>query len=80
MIIREYYSTRSDGVKLYRTYSDQGVCISRDGAIYEEAIDPEGYEDRIYEETTIPIPNVLNGTDEEAREALNIILNGEEEN
>lgn len=79
MIIRELYTTRNDGVKLYRTYSDQGVCITRDGEIYEEAVDPEGYEDRIYEETTIPISNSINGTDEEAREALNIILNGEEE-
>lgn len=78
MIIREYYSTRSDGVKLYRTYSDQGFCISRNGAIYEEAIDPEGYENRIYEETDIKIP-ISEVSDDTAREALNIILNGEEQ-
>lgn len=36
------------------TVSDNGFMISRDGALYSEAWDPEGT-DRIYEETDIPI-------------------------
>lgn len=34
--------------------SDSGFMISRDGALYSEAWDPEGT-NRIYEETDIPI-------------------------
>lgn len=41
MIVREYYKTRSDGVELYRTYSDAGYLIRQEqtGAEYSEAID-----------------------------------------
>ena len=52
MIITEYYSTRADGVRLYRTYSVKNLYIRKVGTeeIYSEAIDIEGagYE---YEET-----------------------------
>lgn len=52
MIIKEFYSTRKDGVKLYKTYSDEGFYIRKIGTeeVYDEAIDVEGapYE---YEET-----------------------------
>lgn len=43
MIVREFYTTRHDGVRLYRTYSDSGVYIKQNetGVIYEEAIDVE---------------------------------------
>ncbi len=43
MIKREYYETRSDGVKLYRTFSDEGFKIKQlpTGFIYDEAIDVE---------------------------------------
>lgn len=43
MIVREYYGERSDGVKLYRNYSDQGFKIKPDGieAVYDEAIESE---------------------------------------
>lgn len=43
MIKRDYYETRSDGVKLYRTYSDLDYMIKKVGTdeIYEEAIDVE---------------------------------------
>ena len=43
MIIREHYKTRSDGVELYRTYSDAGYLIRQveTGAEYSEAIDVE---------------------------------------
>ena len=52
MIVTEYYSTRADGVRLYRTYSDQNKYIQKVGTneVYSEAIDLEskGY---TYEET-----------------------------
>lgn len=44
MIIREHYKTRSDGVELYKTYSDAGYLIRQEqtGAEYSEAIDVDG--------------------------------------
>lgn len=55
MIKIEEYMTRSDGVKLIRTYSDAGFQIRQDqtGIVYSEAIDVEnsGY---TYTETDIP--------------------------
>lgn len=43
MIVTEPYKTRSDGVKLIRTYSDTGHRLIRnDGVVYDEAIDIEG--------------------------------------
>ena len=51
-IVKEFYKERNDGVKLYRTYSDENYMIRKVGTeeIYEEAIDVESasYE---YEET-----------------------------
>jgi len=72
MIKTEYYSIRSDGVKLYRTYSAEGKMIERDGVMYAEAIDPEGV-NRVYTETDIDneADNVT------AEEALSIITGGE---
>ncbi len=57
MIIREYFATRKDGVKLYRTYSDQGMMIRQieTDALYSEAIDIENAP-YTYEETDTPIP------------------------
>ena len=54
MIIQEYYTTRSDGVRLIRTYSNRGFMIERDGVMYDEAIDPEDLH-REYTETDTPI-------------------------
>ncbi len=55
MIIREFYKTRSDGVNLYRTFSDENRMIRKVGTdkIYSEAIDVEaaGYS---YGETDLP--------------------------
>lgn len=58
MIITEYYMTRSDGVVLVRTYSDEGKMIRKVGTdeVYAEAIDPEG-SGRRYEETDEDIEN-----------------------
>ena len=51
-IVKELYKTKKDGVKLYKTYSDEGYMIKKVGTdeLYEEAIDVEDatYE---YEET-----------------------------
>ena len=43
MIIKEYYTTRKDGVRLYRTYSDQNLYIRQlpTNIEYAEAIDVE---------------------------------------
>lgn len=38
-----------------RTYSDEGYMIERDGVQYSEAIDPIGFEDRVYTETDVKI-------------------------
>ncbi len=51
-IIKEYYSTRKDGVKLYKTYSDENKYIKQlpTNAIYDIAIDVENAP-YTYEET-----------------------------
>ena len=56
MIVREYYSTREDGVRLFRTYSDTNHKIMQKSTmvVYDEAIDIEGAP-YIYEETDDPI-------------------------
>ena len=59
MIVKEYYNTREDGVKLFRTYSDENKYIQKVGTteIYSEAIDIEDapYE---YVETEQEIENI----------------------
>ena len=44
MIVKEHYKTRTDGVELYKTYSDAGYLIRQveTGAEYDEAIDIDG--------------------------------------
>ena len=60
MIIIEYFKTRNEGVKLYKTYSDNNKYIHKIGTEeeYSEAIDIEnsGYE---YEETDKIIEDIL---------------------
>lgn len=72
MIVTEYYTTRSDGVRLVRTYSDKGFMIERDGIMYDEAVDPEEL-NRQYNETSekIVVPEL------DPEEALTIITGGE---
>ena len=43
MIIKEFYMTRKDGVRLFKSYSDKGLKIRKVGTdkIYDEAIDVE---------------------------------------
>ena len=70
MIIKEEYMTRADGVKLYRTYSDEGKQIIQNetGIKYAEAIDVEN------------APYTYTESDEDveltAEDALAIILGG----
>lgn len=56
MIIREYYTTRADGVRLFRSYSTEGFCILQKETkeVYDEAIDVESAP-YTYEETDIKI-------------------------
>lgn len=56
MIKREFYETRTDGVNLYRTFSDEGLRIHKVGTdeVYDEAVDVE-YAPYTYEETAEPI-------------------------
>lgn len=46
MIKREFYKERKDGVKLYRTYSNENYKIQKKGTneIYDEAVDIESSE------------------------------------
>lgn len=56
MIVKEFYSTRKDGVNLYRTYSDEGLYIVQNetGIEYTEAVDVEDAP-YTYSETDKPI-------------------------
>lgn len=56
MIVREYHSERFDGVKLFKTCSNEGMKIHKVGTseVYDEAIDIDGAP-YIYEETDEPI-------------------------
>lgn len=56
MIVKEFYRTRTDGVNLYRTYSDQNLKIRKIGTdeIYDDAVDVENAPYQ-YEETEIQI-------------------------
>ena len=56
MIIKEFYKKRSDGINLYRTYSDSKLMIKQveTGNVYTEAIDVENAA-YTYEETGMSI-------------------------
>lgn len=68
MIVKDFYTTRYDGVKLYRNYSNEGFKIRQieTGAIYDEAIDVENAP-YTYEETDelIVVPEEENEETEE---------------
>ena len=72
MIVREEFKTRADGVKLFRTYSDEGKKIIQNETdiLYDEAIDVEN----------APYTYTENDEDAEltAEEALDLILGGEQ--
>ena len=72
MIVKEEYMTRADGVKLFRTYSDEGrqIIQNETGIVYSEAIDVENAP------YTYSEGEVVNDEELSAEEALNIILGG----
>ena len=51
-VVKEFYKTRTDGVNLYKSYSDKGETIRKVGTdeVYDEAIDVENAP-YTYEET-----------------------------
>ena len=59
MIVKDFYRTREDGVRLYKSYSDQNLYIRKIGTeeVYSEAIDIETAP-YTYEETDMPIEEV----------------------
>lgn len=73
MIKTEYFTTRTDGVVLNRTYSDAGFYILQNetGIKYSEAVDVEGAP-YTYSETDEPI-EVAEGevTEQDYLDALN---------
>lgn len=71
MIVKDYYKTRADGVKLYRYRSDEGRQIeqSETGYLYDEAIDPEG--------SAYTYAETADGEEIPAEEALKIITGGD---
>ena len=70
MIKRELYKTRTDGVNLYKTYSDEGYRIKQieTSNVYDEAIDVEDAP-YTYEETDMPIEKE-NATEQDYLKAL----------
>lgn len=76
MIVTEYFKTRSDGVKLFRTYSDENRLMLQNetGIKYAEAIDVEGAP-YTYTETDEPIENEPDMTEiEEKAKAYDVLM------
>lgn len=69
--IREYFKTRQDGIRLYRTYSDE-YMIQKVGTeeTYLEAIDIENSENT-YTETDIPLEPEEQAALDDAMKMLN---------
>lgn len=80
MIKKELYTIREDGIKLYRTYSDEHFKIKQlgTGVIYDEAIDIETA-NYTYEETTEKIQQSEDLTEIELKAKAYDILIGEVE-
>lgn len=59
MVVKEFYRTREDRVRLYKSYSDQNLYIRKLGTdeVYDKAIDVETAP-YSYEETNTPIERV----------------------
>lgn len=72
-IITNYYKTRKDGVRLFRTYSDGDRFVVReDGAVFDAAVDVENSGHTYTEGDPLPDEEIT------AEEALKIIIRGEE--
>ena len=74
MIVKEEYKIRSDGVKLFRTYSDDNrkIVQNETGIVYAEAIDTENAP-YTYSESA----EFVEAEEMTADEALAIILGGD---
>ena len=74
MIVKELYTTRLDGVKLFLNYSDKGVYIRQDqtGIEYTEAIDVETAS-YTYTETDKPIEGEPQDETEQKAEAYDYL-------
>lgn len=61
MIKKDFYRTRNDGVRLFKSYSDQNLYIKKIGTeeVYSEAIDVENAP-YVYIETDTPIETLEN--------------------
>lgn len=74
MIVKEEYKIRSDGVKLFRTYSDENrkIVQNETGIVYAEAVDVENapytYCESVEKNETAALT---------AEEALALILGGD---
>lgn len=79
MIVREEFRTRGDGVKLFRTYSDEGKGILQNetGIVYHEAIDVENAPYTYTEVEDEELPTEEEDRELTAEEALAVILGGE---
>jgi hypothetical protein len=79
-VVTEYFKTRTDGVNLYRTYSDEGKQILQieTGNVYDEAIDVENtrYTYSEYEEPTDD-PEDTNPETQDGVEETNIMTRAE---
>ena len=75
MIIKDFYRTRTDGVNLYRTYSDNGMQILQNetGKTYNTAIDVENAP-YTYTETDEPIPTDGDNELAEKAKAYDILM------
>jgi len=75
MIIKEFYRTRTDGVNLYRTYSDNGMQILQNetGKTYNTAIDVEKAP-YTYTETDEPISTEVDNELTEKAKAYDILM------
>lgn len=75
MIIKELYMTRADGVKLFRSYSDEGKQIIQNetGEIYDEAIDVENAP-YTYTESDLYIDGWVDTEIEEKARAYDILM------
>lgn len=75
MIITEYFTTRPDGVNLYRTYSDEKFCLQceQTNEIFDEVINVEGHK-YTYIETNKKISPPTVEILDDVIEAVNILL------
>lgn len=70
-------ATTIDGSAFVRTYSDAGMCVMRDGVLYQDALDPAEYADaRVYTESNVPLDQET-AADDDAYALAGRIMMGE---